>query len=180
MIGLLIIFASGFLTAVLLLYIPERDEKSQLEAGRLQAEATAEARTDTLKSEIVHLENEVNDYKAREDDLEAEIKNLQAELTKANLHIYILSALSDINAARVALTNDDAAEAQVYLTNTMETLETLKEIVDPGQRDKVLAMQNRLALVLAEIEDQPSVALSDLEVLANDLTLLENTFFAKP
>jgi hypothetical protein len=61
-----------------------------------------------------------------------------------------------------------------------ETLETLKELVGPEQRDKVIAMQNRLALVIVEIDEDPSVAQSDLEVLANNLTILENTFFAKP
>jgi septal ring factor EnvC (AmiA/AmiB activator) len=178
--GFLIVFALGFMTAVLLLYIPIRDEKSQLETERSQAEAKAEARIDTLESDIVSLENEIKDYKAREDELEAEIENLQAELTNANLHIRILSGLSDINAARVSLENEDAAEAQVYLSNTMDTLEILSELVDSEQRDKVVAMQNRLELVLTEIEAEPSVALSDLQVLANSLTVLENTFFAKP
>ena len=76
--------------------------------------------------------------------------------------------------------NDDLGGANVYLTNTMETLESLKSLVEPNQRDQVTTMQNRLALVLEEMEHDPSTALYDLEVLANNLTMLENTFFAKP
>jgi hypothetical protein len=175
-IGLLIVFALGFMTAVLLLYIPERDAKSQLNEELIQADAINKS----LESDIVQLENEIKEYQSREEELIAEINDLQEELTNSKLHILILSALSDINSARAALMNDDSAESQVYLTNTMETLESLKESVGSEQRDKVISMQNRLDLVLAEIEAEPVVALSDLEVLANSLTLLENTFFAKP
>ena len=169
-IGVLIVFALGFMSAVLLLYIPERDGKSQLEAELTQGES----RIDTLESAIIQLENEIQGYLDREDALVSEAETMQEELMTANLHILILSALADVNAARVAL------GARVHLTNTNKTLETLKELVGTEQRDKVIAMQNRLALVMAEINDNPSVAQSDLEVLANNLTLLENTFFAKP
>lgn len=175
-IGVLIIFVLGFMSAVLLLYIPERDGRSQLESEITQAET----RIDTLESEIIQLENEIQDYIDREDALVSEAEAMQEELKTANLHILILSALADINAARVALANDDVAGARVHLTNTNETLETLKELVGTEQRDKVIAMQNRLALVIVEIDEDPNVAQSDLEVLANNLTMLENTFFAKP
>ena len=175
-IGVLIVFALGIMSAVLLLYIPERDGKSQLETELLQAES----RIDTLESAIIQLENEIQGYLDREDALVSEAETMQEELMTANLHILILSALADVNAARVALANDDIAGARVHLTNTNTTLETLKELVGTEQRDKVIAMQNRLALVMAEINDNPSIAQSDLEVLANNLTLLENTFFAKP
>jgi len=175
-IGVLIIFVLGFMSAVLLLYIPERDGRSQLEAEITQAET----RIDTLESEIIQLENEIQDYLDREDALVSEAEAMQEELKTANLHILILSALADINAARVALANDDVAGARVHLTNTNETLETLKALVGTEQKDKVIAMQNRLALVIVEIDEDPSVAQSDLEVLANNLTMLENTFFAKP
>ena len=175
-IGVLIVFALGFMSAVLLLYIPERDGKSQLEAELTQAES----RIDTLESAIIQLENEIQGYLDREDALVSEAEAMQEEAKTANLHIHILSALADVNAARVALVKDDVAGARVHLTNTNTTLGTLKEFVGTEQRDKVNAMQNRLALVMAEIDENPSVAQSDLEVLANNLMMLENTFFAKP
>jgi len=175
-IGVLIVFALGFMSAVLLLYIPERDGKSQLETELTQAET----RIDTLESEIISLENDIQDYIVREDELVSKAEAMQEEVKTANLHILILSALADVNAARVALVQDDVAGARVHLTNTDKTLETLKEFVGTEQRDKVNAMQNRLALVMAEIDENPSVAQSDLEVLANNLMMLENTFFAKP
>ena len=186
-IGVLIIFALGFMSAILLLYVPERDAKSHLEMEQTQAETRIEA----LESEIIQLEDEISNFEAKEEAhsiayeelqvlLEGERSKNQSELATANLHILILSALADVNAARVALMNEDGAGAKVHLTNTSETFEALKESVGPEQRDKVLAMQNRLALVIAELDEDPSVALSDLEVLANNLTMLENTFFAKP
>ena len=151
----------------------------------------AGTRIEALESEIIQLEDEISNFEAKEEAhsiayeelqvlLEGERSKNQIELATANLHILILSALADVNAARVALMNEDGAGAKVHLTNTSETFEALKESVGPEQRDKVLAMQNRLALVIAELDEDPSVALSDLEVLANNLTMLENTFFAKP
>ncbi len=38
-------------------------------------------------------------------------------------------------------------------------------------------MQSRLALALSGVEDDPFAAQSDLEVLANNLVKLENTYF---
>ena len=175
-IGVLIVFALGFMSAVLLLYIPVRDGKSQLETEIIQAEA----RIDSLESEIIQQENDIQDYIDMENELVSEAEAMQEELKTANLHVLILSALADINAARVALANDDLAGARVHLTNTNKTLGTLKEFVGTEQRDKVIAMHNRFALVMAEIDEYPSVAQSDLEVLANNLMMLENTFFAKP
>jgi hypothetical protein len=186
-IGVLIIFALGFMSAILLLYVPERDGKSQLKEDLTKTET----RMESLENEIFQLEDEISNYEASLEEhsvayeklqvsLEEERSNHQVVLKTANLHILILSALADVNAARVALMNEDIPGAKVHLTNTSETFEALAESVDPEQRDKVLAMQNRLALVIAEIDADPEVALTDLEVLANNLTMLENTFFAKP
>ena len=90
-----------------------------------------------------------------------------------------MSALSDVNAARLDVANDDIPSAKVKLTNTPDTLKELESLVGASQKEAVVAMQNRLDLALGEMGRDSFAALSDLEVLATNLVQLENTFFAQ-
>ena len=174
--GLLIVFALGFLSAVMLLYVPQRDEKSQI----LSSLAIAEEKVTSLENEIIVLENQIEDQKTKQTELESELEELKEERKKSDIHLLILSTSADVNAARVALLTDDVAKVSVHLSNTKDTLENLVGLVNPEQVDNVTAMINRLTLVLDEMEDDPTTALHDLEVLANNLTTLENTLFVRP
>lgn len=161
--GLLIVFGLGVIATVLLLYRPTTEELSRVRNELTQAQ-----------QRVSELENEVD----RLQSLEEENESLQEEINQARLHIQILSALSDVNAARLDLANDDIANARLDLTNTPQTLERLGELVDPEQQEAVEAMRERLDLALEEIDRDAFAAQSDLRVLATNLMQLENTFFA--
>jgi hypothetical protein len=163
--GLLIVFGLGVLASVFLLYQPTRQELTNLTGQLGQA-----------NQQISQLQNEINGLKP----LEAKNKDLQNQLDQANLHIVILSGLSDVNAARLALANDDQAGAKLHLTNTPKTLTDLESLVGNNQSEKVKSMQDRLQLAVSEISSNKFAAKSDLSVLAEDLVQLENTFFATP
>jgi cell division protein FtsB len=160
----LIVFGLGILATAFVLYRPT-------------AEQLSIARTDLeqAQQQVSELESQVSQLKG----LESENKALQDQLDKANLHIQILSALSDVNAARLDVANDDIASARVKLTNTPDTLQELESLVGADQKDAVVAMQNRLDLALGEMDRDSFAALSDLEVLATNLVQLENTFFTQ-
>ena len=165
LVGLLIVFVLGALTSGLLLYRPVQQERD-----RLQAEF------DAANNQIVELETQVASLKLSEN----KIKALQGELDQASLHVILLSALSDVNAARLALVNDDQAGAKVHLTNTPATLKDLESLLGTNHREIVLDMQSRLKLAIDEMAKDDFAAQSDLGVLATNLVQLENIFFAGP
>jgi type II secretory pathway component PulM len=162
--GFLIVFALGVLATVFVLYRPITDQLSRVRMNLQQSQ-----------QQVSQLESQVSQLKS----LEAKNKALQDQLDKADLHIRILSALSDVNAARLDVANDDIPSARVNLTNTPDTLKELENLVGANQKDAVTAMQNRLDLALGEMDRDSFAALSDLEVLATNLVQLENTFFAQ-
>jgi hypothetical protein len=59
-------------------------------------------------------------------------------------------------------------------------LEILGDMLEPDQRKIVSDMQERLELVLDEVDDNPYAAESDLDVLARDLLELESALFTGP
>jgi type II secretory pathway component PulM len=162
--GFLIVFGLGILATVFVLYRPTTEQLSEVRAN-----------LDQSQQQVSELESQVSQLKG----LEANNKALQDQLDQANLHIQILSALSDVNAARLDVANDDIPSARVKLTNTPGTLKQLENLVGANQKDAVVAMQNRLDLALGEMDRDSFAALSDLEVLATNLVQLENTFFTQ-
>lgn len=160
--GLLIVFALGVLATVFVLLQPARQDLSQTRTELEQA-----------NQRITELETEVD----RLSTFERSNQKLSEDLDKANLHITILRALSDVNAARLALAMDDPASARVHLTNTDQTLQELEGLVEANSQELVLSMQDRLELALSEIGDDGFAAQSDLGVLATNLVQLENTYF---
>ncbi len=160
--GLLIVFALGVLATVFVLLQPARQDLSQTRAELEQA-----------NQRITELEAEVE----RLSTFERSNQKLSEDLDTANLHITILRALSDVNAARLALAMDDPASAQVHLTKTNQTLQELEGLVDANSQDLVVSMQDRLELALSEIGEDKFAAQSDLGVLSTNLVQIENTYF---
>ena len=167
--GLLLVFALGFLAATLSLYLPKSREVVRVD-DRLQ-QANKEYAELEADLEAVNLE------------LEAAGKNQEIQqeaLDAANLHTLILSALSDVTEARLALTDSDFEGARLALTNTPETFQSIAALVESDQADTVTTMDQRLALALSVLEEDTDAAESDLEVIANNLVKLENTYFVVP
>lgn len=163
--GLFVVFAGGVLTTYFVLYRPQVEQlnATQAELGKAQQQAK------TFESEIERLK-----------PIEANSETLLENMKKTELHVQLLSALSDVNAARLALVNNDAPSARVGLTDTLSTLKNLEQLVEQDHRDLVIAMQNRLTLAMDEMKADPFASQSDLAVLAANLVQLENSYFAKP
>lgn len=175
-VGFLIVFGLGVLATVFLVYQPTRLELTNVTAQLDQANQQITQVQDEFNQQINQMQGEIDNLKP----LETQNKDLQDQLNQANLHIVILSSLSDVNAARLALANDDQAGAKVHLTNTPQTLSDLKSMVGSNQMEKVASMEDRLQLAISEMSKNIFAAKSDLSVLAEDLVQLENTFFATP
>lgn len=164
-VGFLIVFSLGVFVAVLAFFQPQRIENSRLKE-ELQ---NASQRIEDLETEVARLL-----------PLEGEIEAIEEELKEANIYILILKSLSDVNAARLALTEGDTEKARQHLANTPDDLKELEQLVDDRQRGMVVAMQNRLQLALDEMENDLFASESDLRVLATNLEQLENSFTEQP
>ena len=100
-------------------------------------------------------------------------EELRAEQRETNLQVYILRALSDVNAARLALATEDAETARAALSDTRSDFSRLANLVGPDHRDQLAAMQERLQLAVAEMARDAFAAQSDLGVLEANLRQLE-------
>lgn len=76
--------------------------------------------------------------------------------------------------------NDKPADARLVLNKTTTTLKTLQGMLPPDQQKVATDMQNRLILVVGELDSNKFAAQSDLNVLETSLVQLENILFANP
>ncbi|MBN1537213.1 MAG: hypothetical protein JW908_10820 [Anaerolineales bacterium] len=162
--GLLIVFGLGALTVIFLLYTPTRETLENTQAN-----------LDAANQKITDLENQVQTLSA----LEPKNAALQKEVDAGNLHIKILTALADVNNARVALAEGDPAAAQSALANTTAALKQVATLAGSSQSEAVNFIQDRLDLVLGEIETDTATAQSDLVVMATKLLELEKALFGQ-
>ncbi len=163
--GILIIAGLGALLVIFTIYRSKQQELVQSQ-GQLQQ---ANVRIADLESKVENLST-----------FEGQNQDLQAELEKAQLHVAILSARSDIAAAQLALARNDQAKARLAVSKTPETLKMLENMLDPGKKKLATDMQSRLELAVKGIGENAYAAASDFDVLATALLELENAFFAKP
>jgi cell division protein FtsB len=177
--GLLIAFGLGFLTAFYTIY---QSATAEIELGQSRLDQS-QADLDTANQQITTLGNQISDLESQIEalsSLETEIQDLQTELDAHALHIKILRAQLDISTAILALSKDNRAQARLALNGTTETLKDIENMLEPDQREAVTPMQQRLELVLSEMEGDPYAAQSDLDVLAASILKLENSLFGNP
>jgi hypothetical protein len=148
---LLLAVGSGALAVYWYLYRPLSQE---LEQTRSQVQ---QAQQQIAELEVYQSQNEA----------------LREEQRQTNIQVYILRALSDVNAARLALATEDAGTARDALSNTGRDLRSLANLVGPDQRSQLAAMQERLQLALNEMNRDAFAAQSDLGVLEANLRQLE-------
>lgn len=174
---LAVIFGLGALLIMFILYIPARDQAILANQQIMEIEAQAQADLENADQKIVELEETIESLSV----LEAQNVELQDELDMANLHVVILSARTDVATAQLTLAKgEDVSKTRITLSRTSETLEILGDLLEPDQRKIVSDMQERLVLVLDEVDDNPYAAESDLDVLARDLLELESALFTEP
>lgn len=162
---ILIAFSLGALVVLYTLYLPERQGLEAMQADLVQA-----------NQKVAELESRVDSLSG----LESKNQDLEGAMQEANLHINILKARADVATALQALAKNDPARARVALSKTGQTLDAIKELLEPGQQKTADDMQARLKLALGEIGDRAFAAESDLNVLATSLMELENAYFAAP
>ncbi len=160
--GLLIVFGLGALAVIFALYTPTR-------------QALQQSQTDlqTANQKISDLESQVQKMTT----LESQNAALQKEVDAGTLHIKLLTALADVDTARVALAEKDSAAAKTALTNTTATLKDVASLAGSDQSEAVKFIQDRLNLVLGEVETDAATAQSDLVVMATKLLELEKALF---
>ncbi len=162
--GILIVFGLGALTVIFLLYTPTRQTLQQT-----QAELTA------ANQKITDLENQVQKLSALENKNTA----LQKELDASVLHIKLLKALADVDSARLALAGNDPAAAKNALSNTASTIKDIDTLAGSSQSEAVKFIQDRLNLVLSEIDTDVATAQTDLGVIATKILELEKALFSQ-
>ncbi len=160
--GFLIIFGIGFAVAAYTIYKPavalQNSTMGELEDAQAQI-ADLDAQISTLQSAA----------------LESDAK--LAEQSNFELHVAVLNARVDVANASLKIVEDNAAGALLALEKTDETLALIKSLLPAAQSDVIAAMDQRLALILTEIADNPFAAGSDLNVLATSLLQLEDATF---
>jgi len=164
--AILLIFLAGF--AVSHFMFVSRPANAALEQAKADL-AAAEV-------EITSLQSEVDDLSP----LEVTNASLQIEVADVNTHITILSARVSVTDALLALQDGNLAEVSLELDKMETTLKTLKTMLNTDQREVVTIMEQRLDLVMGELDEDTTAAGMDLEVLSVKLTSLENTLFANP
>ena len=104
---------------------------------------------------------------------------MKTQVDQANLHVALLKAQVDATRAQLALAKNDTAGAQVALSKTPQTVNTIKTLLPANQQGVVDSLQQRLKLAVSEIKDNAYAAQSDLDVFSAGLTQLEATLFAR-
>jgi len=160
-----IAFAAGFFVDSVLRYQPE-----QVKVERLTTEL------EDARIEITALEAEIS----RLSEFEEKNLTLEENITKATIHLTLLSARAAVADASLALEQDRTADVKLALDKVGSTLESLKSLVTEDQAEVVDTMIKRQNLIVIELNDDGFSAQSDLVVLAGKLNSLENTLFATP
>lgn len=161
----LILFGFGALLVLFTLYLPARTSLSEANKRLIQFSSKSATDMEAANQKIDSLSS-----------LETANKELKAELDQARLEPELLRARLDVATALLALANKDPGGAKTALAKTPDTLKALQNLLPQDKQGRVNDMLSRLKLVLAELDKDDYAAQSDLDVLANMLLDLENTF----
>lgn len=158
----LIFFGLGALVVYYFLLIPAQQD---LRSARSDLQSATQ--------QVQELEQQNQELQA----LEERNQTLQEEANQAELHSALLAAQVDVLRARLAVAQEQPAQADVALNNTMGELNRISALLPENQRGIVDDLKERLELARAGLEDNTFAAQSDLEVLFAGLVDLENNLF---
>lgn len=160
------LFALGLLAGYLLLARPLDQQARSLRADVENANASLAAAEAGLES-------------ARQDAarLEREASGLRDDLRTAQARILLLRASADVAAARMELALNRPAAAKQALETTPAALTELQASLPGPGAEQVKAIAARLELSVGEIDTDPRLASSDLEILIRQLDELEASLF---
>jgi hypothetical protein len=150
-VGIAVIFAAGI---ALLWFAQVRPLRAEVE--RLRSDLAA------AQAELVTLQ-----------PLQAENERLQAEAGIAQSRVLLLEAMVDVTSAQVAMALGKPEDARAALQPTGGRLTELTGVLQDAQaREQVRQIQDRLTLVLSEVDRDAFAAQNDMEVLAGNLAAL--------
>lgn len=178
--GLLIVFGIGFLTAVFTLYQPARRSIDGHQLALTEANnqtAGFEAGISELNNEIAGLEGYAKELEDTIAGLEGDKLDLFTQLDQKDIRVQLLKTRLDIAASTLALKKDDFGESLDRLESVGEQLASLEMVIDETKVDDVKSMQQRLELIISELVGDPVSAESDMAILAANLVQLENDLF---
>ncbi|RME07534.1 MAG: hypothetical protein D6803_03715 [Anaerolineae bacterium] len=180
LLAVLIIFGAGFAAALYTVYQPATNE-AQGQAQELRAQLqSAEEQIAQLQQQVDDLQSKLDALQQSNDKLSAQNEELQAMQSSYELRIALLNARLDVASATIALTGDDPAGARLALEQTDQTLATIGSLLPPAQQEVATSLQQRLALILEELDGDTFAAASDLSVLAKRLLEIEDALFGAP
>lgn len=102
----------------------------------------------------------------------AEAEELRASLGRAERRGLALEALANVNDARVAVVDGNAAAARPPLARADVLLVRLKTLVEREQADAITDLRERLTLAVGELGSDLFAAERDLEIVTNNLAEL--------
>jgi hypothetical protein len=126
-----------------------------------------------LEKQVTGLKGELTAANAQIVDLKSSKTGLEADLTAAATHVELLSALSEIQAAQVALANADVSGAKVALVDTPKRLENLKIAIAPVDAALAENMSARLGTAITAIDTNIGAAKTSLASLTDNLLNIE-------
>ncbi len=153
----------GVILAIFTLYVPMRQSKMVADNELLGLSQQATADRATAESQTARLAA-----------LQEENEKLLHRIEQAEILNLILNIRVDVVSAQLALMLEDTGKAHLALSNTANLLDELEQKLPVYQRSVVNSMKVRLDLVLQELEKDAYAAQSDLDVLSNALTELQN------
>jgi len=129
-----------------------------------------------LRAEVGRLRSDLDAAQAELETLrplQADNERLHAEAGIAQSQVLLLQAMVDVTSAQVAMALGNPEDARAALQPTGGRLTALTGVLEDAQaREQVRQMQDRLTLVLSEVDGDAFAAQNDLEVLSGNLAAL--------
>jgi hypothetical protein len=91
--------------------------------------------------------------------------------------VLLLQVHEDVNAARLALAEDNPSAARQALSGTQDLLDQLAPTLNTADPDLAETLKTRLDLVTGEMSKDPEIAASDLTIVSDRLTEVEGSLF---
>lgn len=162
--SLIVILAAGVILTWVIRVKPQAEQIASLDAAII-----------TLQDQVDEQSQELKELRP----LVAQNDKLESELALSNAHLDLLTVLVDVTTAQLALAQEDDIAARAALTGTGERLEALETSLEGTNAVEVREMNDRLQLVIAEVQSDAFAARRDLEILTNNLLALERVLFGE-
>jgi chromosome segregation ATPase len=159
---ILVAFTLGAILIALVFYLPLQQDYKEV-SNQL----------DNATADIADLTDQV-------DELSTQNEDLQQSLDAAGLQLSITSALAEVREAHLAIIANDPAGARLAVTQAIQSLSTLSDLIDKENSDIVTNMLEKANQANIDLQTDLTSALPALEQLDKNLVSLFNTLFPSP